>query len=234
MGRDETSDASFRLDVDAYRPGVAVLGEPCLTEDLRVEYEQVPEVVWLWLRRLFVTGRVGSVPQVQAQMKHILFRDLREELIHAYIWKHREVLHNEREQFLRALHSRMLERDIELCTDPAAERFERISDNLCLMLDAMITDAIDNRRWIQPKDVGVMVKALATLKEASTPLRTGRRGADGTGKRAGDDIGVMKGILDRLMTTQEGAEAEADDTLRKYIDRTKDILDPDDEDNSDD
>jgi len=233
MGRDETSDASFRLDVDRYRPGVAVLAEPCLTEDLRAEYDQVPEVVWLWLRRLFITGRVGSVPQVQAQMKHILMRDLREELIHAYIWKHRDVLLNEREQFLRALHSRMLERDIELCADPAQERFERISDNLCLMLDAMITDAIDNRRWIQPKDVGVMVKSLATLKDASTPLRSARNPTKQVGKQPGDDIGVMKGILDRLMDTQAGAEAEADDTLKKYIDRTKDILNPDDEDEPD-
>jgi hypothetical protein len=222
-------EASFRVSVPDYRPGVAVLAEPCLTDDLKAAYDEVPEVVWLWLRRLFVTGRVGSVQQIQAHMKHVLMRDLREELIHAYIWKHQKDLYPDREVYLQTLHRRMLETDIDLCSDPQAERFQRITDNICMLLDAMITDAIDNNRWIQPKDVQALAKTLETLK-TSSPFRASGKSTKTVGNKAPYDVGEFKSVLKRLIDTQAGQEAEADDTLRKYIDRTKDILEPEDDD----
>jgi hypothetical protein len=196
---------------------------------LKAAYDEVPEVVWLWLRRLFVTGRVGSVPQIQAHMKHVLLRDLREELIHAYIWKHKEALYADREVYLTTLHRRMLETDIDLCSDPQAERFQRVADNLTMLLDAMITDAIDHSKNIQPKDVSLLAKTLDTLR-TSTPLRTTGKHTKSVGNNVTGEMSGLKSVLDRLMGSVEAMDMEADDTLKKYIDRTKDILEPEDDD----
>lgn len=233
MGRENEHSTSFRCDAAAYRPGVPVLSEPCLTDDLKEEYDRVPPIIWAWVRRLFVTGRVGSAEQLRMHLKHVCMNDVREELLLAYLWKHREEIFKDREIYLRTLHTRMLESDIERCSDPAAEREHRVQENLLMMVDAMIMDAIDNKRWMRPQDVAQMAKTLDLLRSSS--VSKGSRSKNPTrsvGK--GGDMEEFKGVLDRLMNMQKGQNLEADDKLDKYIRRTKDLVDPEDKENDED
>ena len=214
-----------------YRPGFPVAREVVASGELQERYNRVPVVVFSWIRRLFVTGRVGSIRQLQAHLKHVLMADLDEDVVRLYLAKNREELETEREAFLNALHNRMMEDDVELFASPSGERFQRLVGHVGVLMDAMLTDVIENGKKVNPKDLQCLAKTIESL-EASDPTYSGERVQALRAKHAKStmiadgivDDGAAREVLENLVDLVTGSEAEADKKLDKFEARTRDIL----------
>lgn len=225
------SGLELQYEGSTYRPGFPIARKVVANPELMSRYRATPAVVFSWVRRLFITGRVGSVKQLQAHLKHVLMADLDEDLLHFYLSENAKDLEGERESFLNALHNRMMEDDVELFASPSGERYQRLVGNVGVLMDAMLTDAIDNGKRINPKDLQCLAKTINELEDADPSYSDGRvEAARARHVKASviaggvKDDGRAREVIDNLLELVEGSELEADSKLDKFESRTRAIL----------
>lgn len=225
----------FRFDVERYRPGVPLVRRwrGMVSEAVRQAYDEVPPVVWLMVRRLFVTGVAGSAKQMRAQLRFKVQRDVAEDLISIYFAENAEELEREREAYLEQLHRAGLEEELAMGANPGLERYHRIASNMGVLLDAYVGEAMEGGLDVTPAALRILTSCLKDLQD-SDPLVRLRGALSGTGggknsiasPQDGGGIGGEAAIEKALGNLRKVLERKplgetARDRLAKYEERTQ-------------
>lgn len=228
---DPSPGARFGFDVEKYRPGVPVLRtwRGVLSEAVRQAYAEVPPVVWLMVRRLYVTGVCGTSKQLRAQLRFKVQRDVAEDLIALYFSENAEDLEKERNAYLEQLHRAGLEEELAMGANPALERYHRIAANIGVLLDSMVGDAIETGEQLTPKELTSLTNCLVKLQEgdplvalrvslnSKKPSLALAEGAEAfEGSKVDDALEQLRQILG-----SSGMNTESTDRLAQYEERSR-------------
>jgi len=171
--QDKERGLRFGFNVEKYRPGVPVVRDwsGIVSEAVREAYGEVPPVVWLMVRRLYVTGVAGTATQMRAQLRFKVQRDVAEDLIALYFSKHAEELEQERNAYLEQLHRAGLEEELAMGANPALERYHRVAANLGVLLDALVGEAIEEGTEFTPNELRTLTSTLSQLQDGDPLVR---------------------------------------------------------------
>ena len=169
--RGGASRAPFAFSLEKVRFGLPLTRDVDVTEATRRLYREVPESTLGVLEALYVSGRASDFRQMRQMVRSRHRVDVEEDVIRYHLALNFDRLNKERQAFLEEQKTALVENFMRRETNPEVEQYQRITDNLAMILGGITDEIVDGRQPVDPRGLKTLVETLKLTLETDPAMR---------------------------------------------------------------